>query len=47
MIEDLRSIDFREKDVNNRKNIWDREWDSVEDGTHKARIITQVDRRSW
>ncbi len=47
MIEDLRSIDLREEGVNNRKNIWDREWDSVEDGTHKARIITQVDRKSW
>lgn len=47
MIEDLRSIDLRSKDVNNRENIWDREWDSVEDGTHKARIITQVDRKSW
>ena len=46
MIEDWRSIDLREERVNNRKDIWNREWDSVEDGTHKARIITQVDRKS-
>ncbi len=47
MIEDKRMIDIRSESINNRKNIWDREWDSVEDGTHKTRIITQVDRRSW
>lgn len=46
MIENLRSIDSREEEVNNRERIWDREWDSVEDWTHKARIITQVDRKS-
>jgi transposase, IS30 family len=47
MIENLRSIDLREESVNNREKIWDREWDSIEDWTHKARIITQVDRKSW
>jgi IS30 family transposase len=47
MIEDKRMIDLRENDVDNRKTIGDREWDSVEDWTHKARIITQVDRKSW
>lgn len=47
MIQDKRSIELRPIDINNRENIWDWEWDSVEDGTHKARIITQVDRKSW
>ena len=46
MIEDWRSIEIRPEKVNNRENIWDREWDSVEDGTHKARIITEVDRKA-
>jgi len=47
MIEDGRSIDKRPIEVNERKNIWDWEWDSVEDGTHKARIITEVERKFW
>lgn len=47
MIENGRSIEVRPQNVNNRKKIWDREWDSVEDCTHKARIITEVDRKTW
>lgn len=47
MIEDGRSIDKRPIDVNERKKIWDWEWDSIEDGTHKARIITEVERKYW
>lgn len=47
MIEDGRSIDVRPKEVDERKVIWDWEWDSIEDGTHKARIITEVERKYW
>jgi len=47
MIEDGRSIDKRPIEVNERKEIWNWEWDSVEDGTHKARIITEVERKNW
>lgn len=47
MIEDGRSIDKRPIEVNERKNIWNWEWDSVEDGTHKSVIITEVERKNW
>lgn len=47
MIYDWRSIEIRPKNIDYRKDIWDWEWDSVEDGTHKARIITEVDRKTW
>lgn len=47
MIEDGRSIDKRPIEVNERKDIGDWEWDSVEDGTHKARVITEVERKFW
>ena len=47
MIEDGRSIDERPVEVNERKNVWNWEWDSVEDGTHKARVITEVERKYW
>lgn len=47
MIEDGRSIDKRPEEVNERKIIWDWEWDSMEDWTHKARIITEVERKVW
>ncbi len=47
MIEDARSIDVRPKEVNEREDVWNWEWDSIEDGTHKARIITEVERKYW
>jgi IS30 family transposase len=47
MIEDARSIDKRPNEVNERKEIWNWEWDSVEDWTHKARVITEVERKTW
>lgn len=47
MIEDGKSIDKRPIEVNERKDIWNWEWDSVEDWTHKARIITEVERKIW
>ena len=47
MIEDGRSIDERPIEVNERKEIGDWEWDSVEDWTHKARVITEVERKFW
>lgn len=47
MIEDGRSIDKRPIAVNERREIWNWEWDSVEDWTHKARVITEVERKFW
>jgi IS30 family transposase len=47
MIYEWRSIDIRPKEIDDRKYIWDWEWDSIEDWTHKARIITEVDRKTW
>lgn len=44
MIEDWISIDKRPIIVNERKRPWDWEWDSIEDGKHKARILTEVER---
>ena len=46
MLWDRKFIDKRPQIVNLRERMGDREWDSIEDLTHKFRILTQVDRMS-